>query len=108
MRPSRNALARGGALVLVVLVAAALWYTNRPGPTLAKVGDCVSAPKSGAFTKVGCSDSGAAYQVIGSYPGHDSNQCDKTPDTQIAVLASSGTKESILCLRAWLASRSGF
>ncbi len=98
MTSSRRALSIGGAVVVVLLLAAALWYTNRPGPPLAKVGDCVSAPKSGAFTKVGCSDSDAAFQVIGSYPGHDSNQCDKTPDTQIAVLASSGTKESILCL----------
>lgn len=98
MTSSRRAPAIGGAVVLALLLAAALWFTNRPGPTLAKVGDCVSAPKSGAFTKVGCSDSDAAFQVVGSYPGHDSNQCDKTPDTQIAVLASSGTSESILCL----------
>jgi hypothetical protein len=99
MRSSRGkALSIGGPIALVVLLAAALWFTNRPGPALAKVGDCVSAPKSGKFTKVGCTDSDAAFQVIGSYPGHDSNQCDRTPATQIAVLATSGTKESILCL----------
>jgi len=98
MTPSRNALLRGGAVVLVVLVAVALWYTNRPGPAQAKVGDCVSAPKSGKFTKVGCTDSAASFQVLASYPGHDGNQCDKTPATEIAVLSSSGTSESILCL----------
>jgi hypothetical protein len=98
MRSSRKALTIGGPIALVVLLAAALWFTNRPGTAPAKVGDCVSAPKSGKFTKVDCADGAAAFQVIGSYPGHDGNQCDGTPATQIAVLATSGTRESILCL----------
>lgn len=98
MKSSRRALPIGGAIALVLVLAAALWFTNRPGAAPAKVGDCVSAPKAGSFSKVACSDSQAAFQVIGSYPGHDSNQCDRTPDTQIAVLATSGSQESILCL----------
>lgn len=101
MSSSRGkALSIGAPIALVVVLAAALWVTNRPGPSLAKVGDCVSTPQSGKFTKVDCADSAAAFQVIGSYSGHDSNQCDRTPNTQIAVLATSGTKESILCLGA--------
>jgi hypothetical protein len=47
---------------------------------------------------VGCGDAAAKFQVIGSYSGHDSNQCDQTPDTVTAVLATNGTREWILCL----------
>ena len=95
---SRRALSIGGAVVVAALLLAALWFTNRSGPAPAKVGDCVTTPQGGKFDKVGCGDAAAKFQVIGSYSGHDSNQCDQTPKTIMAVLATNGTKEWILCL----------
>ena len=99
MTPSRNALVLGAA-DSGGRPRGRRAVVHQPAPVRrqAKVGDCVSAPKSGKFTKVGCTDCAAAFQVIGSYPGHDGNQCDQMPATGIAVLASSGTSESILCL----------
>ncbi len=96
----RRAASLGAAVLVALLLGAALWFTNRSGPAPAKVGDCVTAPQGGKFDKVGCADATAQFQVIGSYAGHDSNQCDQSPGTALAVLASSGTKEWILCLGA--------
>jgi hypothetical protein len=95
---SRRGAAVAGGILVAVLIIMALWWTNRSGPAPAKVGDCVTAPAGGKFDKVDCSDAKARFQVIGSYDGHDSNQCDQTPKTVKALLATNGTKEWILCL----------
>ena len=97
---ARRVPAVAGGILVAVLILLALWWTNRSGPAPAKVGDCVTVPVSGKFDKVGCADDKAKFQVIGSYTGHDANQCDQTPNTRLAVLASNGTKEWILCLGA--------
>ena len=97
---ARRTPALVGGILFAVLIVLALWWTNRPGAAPAKVGDCVTVPVGGKFDKVGCADAKAKFQVIGSYSGHDSNQCDQTPKTLLAVLASNGTREWILCLGA--------
>jgi hypothetical protein len=85
-----------GAIVIVAAMAAVLWYANRPGPSAAKAGDCVTAPAGGSFQTVGCSDGDAAYKVAAVLPGGDSNGCDAYPAVVMAVVAKDRTKT--LCL----------
>jgi hypothetical protein len=86
------------ALLGLAVIAAALWYTNRPAPPTAKVGDCVTAPANGTFKKIGCGDSAAKFQVLQRFDGQDANQCDKVDGTAAAVRETSGSKQSIICL----------
>ena len=94
----RRGAAVTGAILVAVLVAVALWFVNKPGASAAKAGDCVTAPTDGKYAKVGCGDAKAVFQVLASFDGRDSNQCDAYPDTTLAVVSSDGAKT--LCLKA--------
>ena len=86
------------AVLGVVVIAAALWFTNRPGPAPVKAGDCVTAPAGGKFAKVGCADQKAGFLVLREFDGTDGNQCDQDPGTVEAVRETTGAKQSVLCL----------
>lgn len=88
--------ALSGAVVLVAAMAAALWYANRPGPSPARAGDCVTAPANGSFKTVGCTDSGAAFKVAAVLTGGDSNDCDAYPTVILSVVSKDRAKT--LCL----------
>jgi uncharacterized protein YjlB len=85
-----------GAVILVAAMAAVLWYANRPGPTAAKAGDCITAPAGGGFKTVGCTDGSAAFKVAAVLAGGDSNGCDAYPTVIMSVVAEDRTKT--LCL----------
>ncbi|WP_194927247.1 LppU/SCO3897 family protein [Catenulispora pinisilvae] len=85
-----------GAAVIVAALAAVLWYANRPGPSAAKAGDCVTAPAGGSFKTVGCTDGGAAFKVAAVLAGGDSNSCDAYPAVVLSVVDKDRTKT--LCL----------
>jgi hypothetical protein len=85
-----------GAVVIVAALAAVLWYANRPGPSAAKAGDCITAPAGGGFKTVGCTDGGAAFKVAAVIAGGDSNGCDAYPAVVLSVVDTKRTKT--LCL----------
>ena len=85
-----------GAIVIVAALAAVLWYANRPGPSPAKAGDCITAPAGGSFKTVGCTDGGAAFKVAAVLDTGDSNGCDAYPATVLSVVDKNRTKT--LCL----------
>ena len=67
-----------------------------PAPSPAKAGDCITAPASGSFKTVGCTDSGAAFKVAAVLANGDSNGCDAYPAVIMAVVNKDGSKT--LCL----------
>jgi hypothetical protein len=91
---------RSAALTVAIVVVAALtgvlWYANRPGPSPAKAGDCITAPAGGGFKTVGCTDSGAAFKVAAVLQGGDGNGCDAYPSVVMSVVDQNRTKT--LCL----------
>ena len=86
------------AIVVVALLGGALWYANRPGPSAAKAGDCVTATVKGSFKKVGCDAHDAAFKVAAVIGDGDSNGCDAYPDVIMAIVDKDRTKT--LCLRS--------
>ena len=91
-----RAAALTGAVAVVAILAGVLWYANRPGPSAAKAGDCVTAPAGGGFQTVGCSGGDAAYKVAAVLTGGDSNGCNAYPAVVMAVVSKDRTKT--LCL----------
>lgn len=87
-----------GAVAVVVVLAGVLWYANRPAPSPAKAGDCITAPSSGSFKTVGCTDSGAAFKVAAVLANGDSNGCDAYPTVVMAVVDRDHSKT--LCLNS--------
>ncbi len=85
-----------GALAVVAILAGVLWYANRPAPSPAKAGDCITAPSSGSFKTVGCTDGGAAFKVAAVLTSGDSNGCDAYPAVIMAVVDKDRSKT--LCL----------
>ena len=85
-----------GAVVVVAILAGVLWYANRPAPSAAKAGDCITAPSSGSFKTVGCTDGAAAFKVAAVLGNGDSNGCDAYPAVIMAVVDKDRTKT--LCL----------
>ncbi|GAA2027643.1 hypothetical protein GCM10009839_28160 [Catenulispora yoronensis] len=85
-------------LVVVALLGGALWFANRPGPSAAKAGDCITAPLKGGFKKVGCDAGNAAFKVAAALSTGDSNGCDAYPNVIMSVVDKAGTKT--LCLAA--------
>ena len=85
-----------GAIAVVAILAGVLWYANRPAPSPAKAGDCITAPSSGSFKTVGCTDGGAAFKVAAVLDNGDSNGCDAYPTVIMAVVDKARTKT--LCL----------
>ncbi|MEY9857669.1 hypothetical protein ABH935_003277 [Catenulispora sp. GAS73] len=92
----QRSAALGGAVVVVAILAGVLWYANHPAPSPAKAGDCITAPSSGSFRTVGCTDSGAAFKVAAVLGNGDSNGCDAYPAVIMAVVDKNRTKT--LCL----------
>lgn len=88
--------ALAGAIAVVAILAGVLWYANRPAPSPAKAGDCITAPSSGGFKTVGCTDSGAAFKVAAVLANGDSNGCDAYPAVIMAVVDRDRSKT--LCL----------
>ena len=68
-----------GAIAVVAMLAGVLWYANRPGPSPAKAGDCITVPAYGSFKTVGCAAGGAAFKVAAVLGNGDSNGCDAYP-----------------------------
>ena len=91
-----RAAALTGAIAVVAILAGVLWYANRPAPSAAKAGDCITAPSSGSFETVGCGDSGAAFKVAAVLANGDSNGCDAYPAVVMAVVDKDRSKT--LCL----------
>jgi hypothetical protein len=91
-----RAAALGGAAVVVAILAGVLWYANRPAPSPARAGDCITAPSAGSFKTVGCTDGGAAFKVAAVLDGGDSNGCDAYPSVIMSVVDKNRTKT--LCL----------
>ena len=91
-----RAAALTGAVTVVAILAGVLWYANRPAPSPAKAGDCITAPSSGSFKTVGCTDSGAAFKVAAVLTNGDSNGCDAYPAVVMAVVNKDRSKT--LCL----------
>ena len=85
-----------GAIAVVAILAGVLWYANRPAPSAAKAGDCITAPSTGSFKTVGCTDSGAAFKVAAVLGNGDSNGCDAYPAVIMAVVDKNRSKT--LCL----------
>ncbi|GAA1958821.1 hypothetical protein GCM10009838_13750 [Catenulispora subtropica] len=84
------------AIVVVALLGGALWFANRPGPSTAKAGDCITAPAKGSFKKVGCDSGDAAFKVAAVLGDGDSNGCDAYPNVIMSVVDKNRTKT--LCL----------
>jgi hypothetical protein len=91
-----RAAALTGAIAVVAVLAGVLWYANRPAPSAAKVDDCITAPSTGSFKTVGCTDSGAAFKVAAVLANGDSNGCDAYPSVIMAVVDKERSKT--LCL----------
>ncbi|WP_194913407.1 LppU/SCO3897 family protein [Catenulispora rubra] len=92
----QRSAALGGAVVVVAILAGVLWYANRPVPSPARAGDCITVPASGSFKTVGCTDSGAAFKVAAVLDNGDSNGCDAYPAVIMSVVDKNRTKT--LCL----------
>ncbi|MEY9890595.1 hypothetical protein ABIA35_000541 [Catenulispora sp. MAP12-49] len=91
-----RAAALTGAVAVVAVLAAVLWYANRPAPSPARAGDCITAPSGGSFKTVGCTDGGAAFKVAAVLSTGDSNGCDAYPAVVMSVVDKNRTKT--LCL----------
>ncbi|MEY9927182.1 hypothetical protein ABH926_001807 [Catenulispora sp. GP43] len=91
-----RAAALTGAVAIVAVLAGVLWYANRPAPSPARAGDCITAPSGGSFKAVGCTKGGAAFKVAAVLDSGDSNGCDAYPATVMAVVDKNRTKT--LCL----------
>ena len=91
-----RAAALTSAVAVVAILAGVLWYANRPAPSAAKAGDCITAPSSGSFKTVGCTDSGTAFKVAAVLTNGDSNGCDAYPAVVMAVVNKDRSKT--LCL----------
>jgi hypothetical protein len=91
-----RAAALTGAVTVVAILAGVLWYANRPAPSPAKAGDCITAPSTGSFKTVDCTDSGAAFKVAAVLAHGDSNGCDAYPAVIMAVVNKDRSKT--LCL----------
>ncbi|ACU77847.1 hypothetical protein Caci_9034 [Catenulispora acidiphila DSM 44928] len=85
-----------GAVAVIAILAGVLWYANRPAPSPAKAGDCITAPSGGSFKTVGCTDHGAAFKVAAVLATGDSNGCDAYPAVVMSVVDENHTKT--LCL----------
>ena len=93
----RSRIAVAGTVVIVAALAGALWYANRPAPTAAKAGDCITTPAGGSFKTVGCGGSDAAFKVAAVLTDSgDSNGCDAYPKVILSVVDKNRTKT--LCL----------
>jgi hypothetical protein len=91
-----RAAALTGAVAVAAVLAGVLWYANRPAPSPAKAGDCITAPAGGTFKAVGCGDSGAAFKVAAVLDSGDSNGCDAYPSVIMSVVDKNRTRT--LCL----------
>ena len=95
-------------LLLTGALIGASWYFTRSQAVNAKVGDCVANSGSDSVKIVGCSDSKAAYVVVGrvenktrSEAGYLSTVCDAYQDKGAESMywhGEQGKKGYVLCL----------